>query len=167
MSYTTGNWSVEPLTVDSITTPKSPSIPDLDYTVDYTVTGRGTNEVRLVNVTSPGLMPQEELRYGRVMVSDVYNNTNIPSTQRCNVRSGVRTLQEVRYNLKATNTVSGEELLLPMKGWICLQAPSVDFVTAQALEDLLKRTISAAFGTGEVAGSQAVRVAQGDLDPTV
>lgn len=166
MSYTTGNWTVAPLTSDTISTPKSPSIPDLDYAVDYTVTGRGTNEVSLVNTTAPGLMPQEQLRYGRTRVADVYSDTDIPASQRCNVRSGFRTLQEVRYNLKATNSVSGEELLLPMRGWICLQVPSVDFITAGALGDLLKRTISAAFGTGEVAGSQAVRVAQGDLDPT-
>lgn len=166
MSYTTGNWTVAPLTSDTISNPKSLSIPDLDYAVDYTTASRGTDEATLANVTAPGLQPAEVLRYGRSRVADVYNGASIPASQRCNVREGVRTLHEVRYNLKATNSVSGEELLLPMRGWICLQAPTVDFITSGALTDLVKRTIAAAFATGAVDGSLVTDVARGDLDPT-
>jgi hypothetical protein len=167
MSYTVGNWTVAVQTVDTISSPKSLSIPDLDYPVDYTVTDRNSGEVRLANVTGPGLTPVEQLRFGRTRVADVYSDAGIiPAAMKCNVRDGVRTLCEVRYTLKATNSVNGEELLLPMKGWICLQVPTADFITSAALLDLLKRTIAAAFATGAVDATQITRIAQGDLDPT-
>lgn len=165
MSYTVGNWTVAPMTVDTISTPKSLSTPDLSYATDYTVTQREANEVRLANTTAPGLTPQEFLRYGRSQVANVYNNVNVPESMKCNVKSGVRTLCEIRYNLKATNSVSGDELLLPMRGWICLEVPTVDFITSSALSDLFFRTIAAATDTGAVTGSLVTDVARGDLDP--
>lgn len=166
MSYTIGNWSVESLTTDSITTPKSLSIVDLSYAADYTVTEKSPSEVRLANVTGGSLISPEQLRYGRSRVANVYNNTDVPETMMCNVRSGVRTLHEVKYLLKATNSVSGQELLLPMRGWMCLEVPTVDFITPSALEDLVKRTVAAAFATGSTDGSLVTDVARGDLDPS-
>jgi hypothetical protein len=68
--------------------------------------------------------------------------------------------------MKAVNSVSGQELLLPFRGWIALEAPIVDFVKPEALELLLKRTVAAALATGSVDGTLATHVARGDLDPT-
>jgi hypothetical protein len=166
MSYTVGNWTVSEQTTDTITTAKTPSIPDLSYAADYTVTKKMPDEVQLANVTGSGLIPAETLRYGRTKIADVYANANVPESQKCNVKGGIRTLAEVQYFLKATNTVSGEEVILPMRGWMCLQVPTVDFISSAALQTLLKRTIAASFGTGEAVGTQAVSVARGDLDPT-
>jgi hypothetical protein len=168
MSYTIGNWTVEPLTTDSISTAKALSLVDLSYAADYTVTERGTAEVRLANTTGAGLAPVEQLRYGRTRVKDVYasNGLDVPASQKCNVRDGIRTLHECKYLLKATNSVSGEELLLPMRGWICLEAPTVDFISSAALFDLFKRTVGAALATGKTDGTLVTDVARGDLDPT-
>jgi hypothetical protein len=167
MSYTIGNWTVEPLTSDSISTAKALSLVDLDYATDYTVTERGTAEVRLANTTGAGLAPVEQLRYGRTRVKDIYaSSMDVPAGQKCNSKEGIRSLHEIRYLLKATNGVSGQELLLPMRGWICLEVPTVDFISASALTDLFKRTVSAALATGKTDGTLVADVARGDLDPT-
>lgn len=168
MSYTVGNWTVESLTTDSISTAKSLSIVDLDYASDFSVTKRGTDITEIANLTSTGLQPAEHIRYGRSRVKDVYDTfSDVPSIQRSNITEGAQTLVELRYLLKATNSVSGEEILLPMKGWLCLRVPVMDLVSTQALTDLLKRTISAAFATGSTDGSLITKVVRGDLDPTL
>jgi hypothetical protein len=164
--YTVGNWSVDALTEDTITEPKSLSIVDLSYAADYTVASRLADEVSLANTTSGALTPPEHLRYGKQKISDVYSQFDVQPSQRLNAREGERTMSEVKFLLKATNSVSGQEVLLPFRGWICLQAPTVDFVNATALNYLLKRTIAAAFATGSTDETLAMHMAQGDLDPT-
>jgi hypothetical protein len=166
MSYVIGNWTVESLTADSISTPKSLSITDLSYATDYTATEKGPNEVKLANTTGGSLVSPEQLRYARSRVSNIYANVDVPETMKCNVRTGVRTLHEVKYLMKATNSVSGQEILLPLRGWICLEVPTVDFITPAAIESLLKRTVATAFATGSVDGALVTDVARGDLDPT-
>jgi transglutaminase-like putative cysteine protease len=165
MSYTVGNWTVASLTTDTISTAKTPSVPDLSYSSDYTVIEDEPTQARLANITGSGLTPVEYLRYGRTSVNDVYTSFDVPASQQLPNKRGIRTLQEVRYVLKATNSVSGAEVLLPMRGWICLEAPTADIVAPAALTELLMRTISASFGTGKTDGSQAISVARGDLIP--
>lgn len=163
--YTIGNWTVDQLTTDSISTAKSLSLVDLDYGDDYTVIADEPTEAKLANTTGSGLNPVEYLRYGRRTVKDVYSTFPVPDAQKCSVTDGVRTLHEVRLLLKATNSVSGEEVLLPFKGWICLEAPTADFVKPAAIELLLKRTVSCALATGSTDGTLATDVARGDLVP--
>jgi transglutaminase-like putative cysteine protease len=165
MSYTIGNWTVASLTTDTISTAKTPSVPDLSYSADYTVVEDEPTQARLANVTGSGLTPVEYLRYGRTNVNDVYQSFDVPMSQQLPNKRGVRTLQEVRYVLKATNSISGAEVLLPMRGWICLEVPTADMVAPAALNELLQRTIAASFATGKVDGSQATAVARGDLIP--
>lgn len=166
MSYTVGNWTVAPQTSDTISTPKTPSIPDLSFAADYTVIKDSSDEVRLANTTSIGLMPAEYLRYGKHTVANVYQNVDVPASKRTRTTEGVRTLSEIRYNLKATNSVSGDEVVIPMRGWICLEVPTDDLVTSAALQELLMRTLATAFATGKVDASLVTDVARGDLNPT-
>lgn len=167
MSYTVGNWTVESLTTDSISSPKSLSLPDLDYANDYHVVQQRPTEIRLANNTSNGLLPMEVLRYGRQAENNVYAGFDVSAAQQLNVRDGIVLTCEVKYLLKATNTVSGAEALLPMRGWINLKVPTVDLVSTSALTELLNRTCAAALGTGQTDGSLVANMARGDLDPTV
>jgi hypothetical protein len=166
MAYVVGNWSTEPMTSDTASTPKNLAVVDLSFATDYTVTSRGTTEVILANTTGAGLMPPEYLRYGAKRIQDVYKQFDVPESAKCNVREGVRSLIEVKYLLKSTNSVSGEEILLPMRAWLCSDVPVVDMVTPNALFDLYKRAIGAALPTGAVTGKLVTDVARGDLDPT-
>lgn len=167
MNYTIGNWTVASQTTDTISTAKTPSIVDLDYASDFTLASEKPTEVQLANITGLALTPVETLRYARSKVDDVYAmlNTGIDDAHKANAKSGTSLLTELTLQLKATNSVSGEEILLPMRGRIVLVAPTVSFVGPDALKYLLLRTISAGFGTGEVIGTQAVNMARGDLDP--
>jgi hypothetical protein len=164
--YTTGNWSVEQLTTDSITTPKDLSIVDLDYSNDFTVVSEKPTEVILANTTGEGFIPVEHIRYGRRPLADIYGNfPDVASGQRTPVKDGYRCMTEVKYLLKATNTVSGQEILLPFRSWISYDIPMVDFVKPQAVELLVKRTIASAFATGKVDDTMIVDIARGDLNP--
>lgn len=166
MSYTVGNWTVASQTVDTISTPKTLSIPDLSYATDFSVQSRNKTEIRLANSTGAGLLTPEILRYVRQGEQDIYSSFNVPESQQINVRDGVVVTTEVRYLLKATNSVSGQEVILPMRGWINLKVPTADFITGQALTDLLMRTIASAFKTGATDGTLVKDLARGDLDPT-
>lgn len=166
MSYTVGNWTVASLTTDTISSPKSLSVPDLSYASDFTVAAKTQTEQRLSNKTGSSLLPVETLRYGRRDVNNVYNILPVPDAQQCNAKAGVLLTTEVRYLLKATNSVSGQEVLLPMRGWLNLTVPTVDLVTPAALQQLLMRTLATAFATGSSDGSLVTSVARGDLDPT-
>lgn len=166
MNYTIGNWTVESMTTDSISTAKTPSIVDLDYTNDFSLISEKPTEVRLANLTGASLSPVEDIRYARQKVDDIYYlDPSIDPGNRANAKSGTSLLTELTFQLKATNTVSGEEILLPMRGRVVLVAPTVGFIGPNALKYLLLRTMSAAFGTGEVLGTQVVNMARGDLDP--
>jgi hypothetical protein len=167
-SYSIGNWTVASQVQDTISTPKSLPIPDLSYATDFTVTKRGNGEVHLANTTGSGLEPVEYLRYGRSRIADVYatSGLDVPQSMKLKAREGIRDLHEIRYLLKATNSVSGEEVLIPIRGWVVLELPTADFVTPQAITDLLTRVVSATTATGSVDGTLVTNVARGDLDPT-
>lgn len=165
MNYTIGNWTVASLTTDTISTAKSLSLTDLDYTSDYSVSKDGTEEAILTNITGASLVSPEALRFGKTPIVDVYSGTDIPSISRLPAKGGVRTLCEVKFNLQAVNSVSGQEVLLPFKGWICLQLPTASVVTSAAVLYALKRTISSAFATGGVTEAMEVAIARGDYIP--
>jgi hypothetical protein len=170
MAYTIGNWTVESLTSDTISSTKNLPIPDLDFASDYTVAKDGSEEVLLINKTGSSLKPVEMIRYTRRRVPDVYKsglsaNLDTCGSQRANCTEGISAYAELAYVLKATNSVSGEEIVLPMRGSIAFTVPTVDFVSPAALEQLVKRSIATMFATGTVDGTMATDIARGDLNP--
>lgn len=165
MEYTIGNWTVKSLTTDSTETSKNLAIADLSYSKDFTVAKTTDEEVMLNNTTGATLEPVENVRYGRTRITDVYAGTDIPLPNRIAAKNGVRTLCEVRCNLSAVNSVSGDELLLPLKGWVCLQVPTASMITPQAIEYMLSRAVSACLNEGSTDGARVTEVARGDLSP--
>lgn len=165
MNYTVGNWSVSSLTTDTIVATKNVALTDLDYVHDYAESGSSADEATMSNVTGSSFVTPEKLRYARSTVADIYAGTDVPSLNRFAVKTGLRTLTEVRFNVQAVNSVSGEEVLLPMKGWICLQVPNASLVTDAAVLYLLKRTMSCAFNTGLVDAAREAEIARGALLP--
>lgn len=170
MSETIGNWTVDVLTTDTISSTKNLPIPDLSYAADFTVAKSTSEEVVLINKTGASLRPAEMIRYTRRPVQDVYKSglssqLDISNSQRANCTSGVNAYGEIAYMLKATNSVSGEEIVLPMRGAVSFTVPTIDFVSPTALGTLIKRVISVMFDTGKVDGSLATNIARGDLNP--
>lgn len=165
MQYTTGNWTVESLTIDTITTPKSVSMTDLDFANDFAESASSDSEAILKNTTGSSFVSPEKIRYAKARIANVYSGTDIPTLQMFANKTGIRTLAEVSFNLKATNSVSGEEVLLPLRGWTCLAIPDCDIVTDDAVEYLLKRTQSVCYDTGSTDEGREVKLARGILSP--
>lgn len=171
MAYTIGNWTVDSLTSDSISAPKNLPIPDLDWEHDFHLLRSSSEEAVLINKTGSSLKPVEMVRFTRRPVVDVYKSglsaqLDMCGAQKANCTNGVNAYAELAYMLKATNSVSGEEVLLPMRGSIAFTVPTIDFISPAALEALVKRSIATLFQTGKVDGSLATNIARGDLDPT-
>jgi hypothetical protein len=75
-------------------------------------------------------------------------------------------LAESTELLSATNSVSGQELVVPVRVWTVIESSTHNTVTGEALLWALKRHIAQLFGTGEVNENMIVRLFRGDLDPT-
>lgn len=164
---TVGNWTVSSLVTDSSSSAtKNLAVGDLSFGADYTKSSVLPEEIVLANVTGTELTAPESLRYARSAVKDVYANTDIAAPQRHAVKAGIRTLAEVKFNLKAVNSVSGDEVYLPLRGWICLQLPSVNLITPDVVGYLVQRTVATMLSTGGTSPSaMAMKMARGDLDP--
>lgn len=165
LSYTVGSWTITDLVTDTVSAPKNLPVPDLTYASDFAVSKNDPAEAVLVNVTGASLASPESIRYAKTNINDVYVGTDIPSAQRSAVKSGVRTLCEVRFQLKAVNSVSGSEIFLPFRGWVCLQLPTANIVTGAAVTYALQRAVASTLKTGVVTNSREIEVARGDLIP--
>lgn len=166
LSYTVGNWSVASHEVDTITTPKNLSIPDLDYAVDYSVASEKGNDTSITNTTGTALEPVEKLRYAKEKVNDIYRNTNTLKAAQLPSPIGARVLAEATEIISATNTVSGAEMEIPIRVWTCIESSTHNAVTGQALLWALKRHVAQLFQTGAVDEALLVELFRGDLNPT-
>lgn len=165
MNYTNGNWTVSSLTTDTIATAKSISLTDVDFSNDFVKSMDEPNEGKLVNSTSTGIIPVESVRFARTEVSDIYNNIGIPGTAKFPTKSGVRVLCELVTSMKAVNSVSGDEYLIPIKAWTCVQVPSTDVISSTAVEYALKRQFAVCFDTKATSASRIVDIAKGAVLP--
>lgn len=166
LSYSVGSWTIVSHEVDTISTPKSLAVPDLDYSHDFSVSSEAANEVRLLNTSGTTLEPVERLRYAREKVSDIYRNTDTLRVNQLPSPIGVRILAENTEILSAANSVSGAELVFPIRVWTCIESSTHNVVTGEALLWALTRHIAQLFTTGAVSQDQLVRLFRGDLDPT-
>lgn len=167
MSYTVGSWTFAVDRVDSISTPKSLSIPDLSWADDYSASKDNGKEVVLINTTGEGVIPSEVVRFNRTRVRNIYDLFEDLGAPKLANEEGVRIYSEVRYVIQGTNSVSGESVAIPMRGWVSLVIPTSNLVSSDMITDLAKRTVSTMFGTGEVSGAQLLNEARGDINPTM
>lgn len=166
MQYTTGNWTVQSLYKDTLTTPKNLSLPDLSYATDYAKSVDEPSEAVISNITAQELIPAETIRFATQNVANVYNNTNVGAGSRLDNPTGKQILIGNTVFYRATNSVTGQEVLLPIPGHIVLKICTHPLVTTELIEDAMKRIISSAFATGSVDASRVVSLARGIMLPT-
>jgi hypothetical protein len=165
-TYTVGNWTIDQQVTDTISTPKTLSIPDLDYVNDFTVVKKPlVGDVRLANTTAVALQSQEHLEYGVSPVANVYLQTDIAGAEQHPVKTGKKAVIKSSPIYQATNSVSGETLMLPLEIWTVMKVPECNLVTSQMVLDAVLRHISALFPTGAVDGSLITSVLRGDVNP--
>lgn len=165
LSYTAGNWHVVALVDDTVDTGKTLTIPDLDYAHDYVKVQDTAEEAKLANVTSSALGAVETIRFAKSDVKNVYANTTIGASNQMPAKNGIRTLVEVNTTVSATNTVSGEEYMIPVRAWTCVQIPSASFISSDVLQYVVGRAIGAMFDTSSVTIDRIENVARGSLLP--
>lgn len=166
MQYTAGNWTVSSLTTDSVTTKKNIAVPDLSWSTDYAISVEEPEEGQLVNTTGAAISSPEKVRFAAQDIANIYKNTGIDITQQATLKNGRRCMSEISINYQAVNSVSGTEVIIPVKGRIVLELPSAPFVTQTLVNDGLYRTIAAGFdGAGSVDSDRFVELARGSILP--
>lgn len=165
LNYTSGHWTVTSLTTDTVTAGKTLTIPDLSYALDYAKTSDEPTEATLANLTSVALGTMETLRYAKSDVKNVYANTQVGASNQMPVKTGVRTLVEANVLIQAANSVSGEEFLIPVRAWTCVQIPTASFISDAVLGYAMGRALGAMFDTGVATTSREEAVARGSLLP--
>lgn len=165
-SYTIGSWTVSSLYHDSLQDSKSLDLPDLSYSTDFSKSVDEPSEAKIDNVTSTELTSPEQIRYATSKVSNIYNDTSTPAVSKMPNAAGVQNLVEINEVYRAVNSATGQEVDLPCKGRIVLRFPNNSVVTQALIQDLLVRTISAAFATGSVDASREVQIARGIVVPS-
>lgn len=169
LNYQVGNWTIVSTEADTISTAKTVSVADLKYATDFSVkSGGNSTDTRIVNTTTDGLVINEEIAYGRQDISDIYKTSRFscPTVSKIPVIEGSRIRIRVDELLKATNSVTGQECVIPCAAWLNLDLPKSNLANADLVDWLFKRLIASALDTGKTDASLLVKMARGDLDPT-
>lgn len=174
MSIVIGNWTIDPMYSDTISTPKTLSIPDLSYATDFSertkMKGRtpsaNADEKYFINNTGAAITAPEQTVYGRQPIANVYSNLDIDASAQLPQKGGHRIYCTDYILFQAVNSVSGQEAIVPFRGTISLDCPDASLVTQAMVEESLKRLMSHMFGTNQTNGDMAAKMLRGDLDPT-
>lgn len=171
--YTIGNWTVDELITPASSTEIEPAVATVtraEYAVQTTdpSTRASQKSLALVNTTSNGLTVPETLKFGVQSMQNVYADTGISIQAQLPLKTGFKCLQRIDLVLKATNSVSGQEFLVPQKAWLVYETPQHDVVTPTAVEYTLKRLLGAALMgvSGHTFADRITAIAKGDLDPS-
>lgn len=160
-NYTSGDWTVSDQYTDTVAVAKDISVPDLDLANDFAITKDESNEVIYQNVTASDIKAHESIRFACSNVNNVY--AGVDSQSPAPIKSGVQVMSELKTLYKAVNSVTGDEYELPATGRIVLRLPTLSYVTADLVQDILNRTISSIFGLGDVSEAKAVNLIKGIL----
>jgi hypothetical protein len=166
LNYTVGDWTVTSREVDTISNPKTMSVPDLDYERDFSVSSQTPGKVELMNVSGTTLEPVERLKYARSVVPNVYHGLDTLDAMKLPSTSGARPFVESLFLFDASNSATGAQFVVPQRWQTSCESTTMNVITAEALIWGLRRHISALLGTGSVDASLLVRLFRGDLDPT-
>lgn len=165
-NYVTGNWTVSDQYTDTIAVAKNISVPDLDFANDFQKVVDEPDVALVSNITGSDLSTHETIRFAKSSVTNIYQNIDVvDSGSMAPVKRGVQVMAELTTVYHIANSVTGEEYDLPTKGRIVLRLPSMSCVTDALVTDLLNRTVSAAFNTGETSSARIVELARGALVP--
>lgn len=151
---------------DTISTLKSVSIPDLDYSVDFAVTSDKPGEVILTNVTSP-LDRAETIRFALTQIKDVYTNTDIDAAYKAPSHQGVSLVAQVSdvWRYSDSSNLALPAIDLPLSAHLVLKVPKSSYITADQYLSLVKRAFSLMFDTGAVTSARLLEMLKGSLDP--
>lgn len=154
---------------DTISTPKSVSIPDLDYAHDFAVTKDTSEECILTNMTSPLDQP-ETLRFGYQNIADVYRNTGIDPSFMSTTKRGISVVSQVNDILRVipdtdTTCCGDTSYDLPISAHVVVKVPVNANVTPDVVKTLVFRAVSTMFNTGKTDSTRIGELLRDALNP--
>lgn len=137
----------------------------VNYKADFRVQKNGTNDVTLVNLTSP-VDRSERFRFAISDIANIYTNSGIdPSVWAAN-RQGQSLLIQVSEVLSVTDSADPSYRVdLPMVCNITLKTPKSGLITSDMIMTLLGRAVSGVFETGSTSTDGLKRLEHGSLVP--
>lgn len=137
----------------------------VNYKADFRVQKNGTNDVTLVNLTSPVDRP-ERFRFAISDVANIYTNSGIDSSVWAANRQGQSLLIQVSEVYSVTDSTDPSfRVDLPIVCNITLKTPKSAFITTDVILSLLGRAVSGAFETGSTSTDGIKRLEHGSLVP--
>jgi hypothetical protein len=151
---------------DSITTPKTVSVPDLKYTTDFKVSTDVPGELIMTNVTSP-LDRNETIRFAVSNVKDIYAGSGVDSSCMAASHQGISLVAQVadvwRYADSAVPTAPVVDL--PISAHLVIKAPKSSYLSADDYLAIAQRAFALLFATGSVTSTRLMQMLKGALDP--
>jgi hypothetical protein len=151
---------------DTISTAKSIDIPDMDYSVDFSIISDKPGEVILTNITSP-MDRGETIRFALTQVKDVYTGTDIDASYKAPSHAGVSLVAQVSdtWRYYDSTDLSLPAVDLPISAHVVIKVPKTSYITADDFLTIAKRAFSLLFDTGAITSARLVEMLKGSLDP--
>lgn len=165
MEYTTGNWSITSLTLDTDPTSKNIAVPNLTYSSDFKRTKDEPKDAAMTNITSGGVISAEEVQYGRSLIPNIYTGLGIDANAQLAHKGAVQAMNKIIFYVRATNSVSGQEVMIPNIFYLVGRVSTSPIVTGDLVDYGLKRCIANAFATGKTDESRMMELFKGSLLP--
>lgn len=151
---------------DTIATPKSVSIPDLDWAVDFTPKTTKDGLAILTNLTSPLDRP-ENVRISFGEIANIYDGTKVDPSYLGTSKRGVSVLVQINDIFSLTESTDPTYRVdLPVAAHIVLRIPACEYITPDMVKTLVFRAVSALFGTGDVSSARISALLRGSLVPS-
>lgn len=151
--------------VDTHTTPKTISIPDLDFGDDFRTKSSTADSAVLTNLTSPRDRT-ENLQFGYTEIADVYKGTSIDPSVYAVSHRGVQIMSKVTDVFSLTDSADPNfRNDFPVSAHVVIRVPASEFISSQDAIDLAARAISGLFDTGVTSTTRISSVLKGALVP--
>lgn len=168
---TNGNWTV---TIDQDRTNwgQDESIPAVKYGSDLRTffkpakqtvrTQARTADLCLTDITGTGLEPSHEISVGSKKISNIYQNYNIDNDSKSTSRTGAQVLVEDNIYYNAANSVSGQEVILPVMIRTVAIVPT-SIVNEDVVADAMKQHCGVLLANSATIAEATLERAKGNL----
>lgn len=137
----------------------------VNFAADWRVESQATNEVVLVNITSPIGIP-EKIRIAISTIPTIYKGTDIEPTVRNSQIKGLRILvQRTDYGILTDSTDPTYLAYEPLQVHTVIQVPYIGELTSTIVEAAFRRTLSALYETGTHTAARFTNLLRGVLLP--
>lgn len=146
-------------------TVKTKSLAQINFSQDFALKGRDSNNAIITNLTSPVGFP-ELFRTGTTIHPNVYKNTGIdpnfypPSRQGVSVLSGITEVWTVTETTDPTFKIA-----LPVSAHIVIKTPQSEYISSSDIETLVIRLLSTLYTENGAGVERITSLLRGSLVP--